>query len=297
MHCEKNVCDNILKTLLGEKDNAATRVDMEQRGIRPHLWLQPHGITGDRFWLPDSPYILSNADKKEFLETLRSVRTPSQYVSALYTKINDGKLLGLKSHNYHVLLQQILPTCLRNVGDKRVVRAIMRLSRVFQKLCMKVINPNSKAQLMVDVPETLATLETEFPPFFDIMVHLTVHLVEELFLYGSVHTRWMYPYERYFKGLKGFVQNLAKSEGSVMQRYQVEEALGFVTQYMSQYAPTSRRIWDSKEDPIMTDEIVEGKGKPRKLSDELQKSMHKFVLDNAMQLQTYREYFFSIRHV
>jgi len=119
-------------------------------------------------------------------------------------------------------------------------------------------------------------------------VHLTVHLVEELFICGPVRTRWMYPYERYFKGLKGFVQNLAKLEGSIAQGYQMEEALGFVTEYMSEYNPTSRRVWDGREDPTMTDEIVEGKGRPRKLSEQLRKWVHDFVLDNAEQVEAYR---------
>ena len=56
-----------------------------------------------------------------------------------------------------------------------------------------------------------------------------------------------------------------------------------------EYNPTSRRFWDSKEDPSMTDEIVQGKGRPRKLSKELRKWVHDFVLDNASQLQEYRE--------
>ena len=40
MHCEKNVCENILKTIMGEKDTAAVRLDMQQMGIRPQLWPQ-----------------------------------------------------------------------------------------------------------------------------------------------------------------------------------------------------------------------------------------------------------------
>lgn len=275
---------------MGEKDTPAVRLDLQQRGIRPQLWLERRGPNGDRLWLPDAPYVLSSAEKQEFLNTLRSVRTPSRYVSALHTKISKGKLRGLKSHAYHVLLQQVLPVCLRNVGEKRVVGAIMRVSRLFQRLCLKAIHRDSKEQLMEDAPETLASLEHEFPPsFFDIMVHLTVHLVEELFICGPVHRRWMYPYERYFKGLKGFVRNLAKPKGSITQGYQVEEALGFVIEYMTQYSPTSKRVWDSKEDPVMTDKIVEGKGKPRKLSEQVQKWVHDFVLENASQLQVYRE--------
>ena len=246
------------------------------------------GPNADRLWLRNVPYVLFVVDKQEFFRTLRSIKTPSHYVSTLHTRITNGRMRGLKSHDYHVLLQQILPVCLRNVGDERVVGAVMQISRVFQRLCTKVVSRGSKEKFMEEVAETLSCLEREFPPaFFDIMVHLTVHLVEELFICGPVHTRWMYPYERFFKRLKGFVRNLARPEGSISQGYQVEEALGFVTEYMTEYNPTSRRVWDSKEDPTMTDEIVEGKGRTRRLSNQLQQWMHDFVLDNATQLEAF----------
>lgn len=150
MHCEKNVRDNILKTLMGE-DDAAVRLDMQERGIRPHLWIERRGPNGDHYWLPDAPYVLSRLKKQEFFLTLQSIKTPSRYASSLHTKVSEGKFQGLKSHDYHVLLQQILPVSLRNVGDKRVVRAIMKLSRVFQRLCMKAVDRDSKAQMMQDV--------------------------------------------------------------------------------------------------------------------------------------------------
>jgi hypothetical protein len=95
---------------------------------------------------------------------------------------------------------------------------------------------------MEDTIETLCMMEMELPPyFFDIMVHLTVYLVEELFVCGPLQNRWMYPYERYFKGLKAFVRNLAKPKGNITQGYKVEEALGFLTEYMSSYSPTTTR--------------------------------------------------------
>ena len=41
MHCEKNVCENKMKTLFGEKDIVAVRNDMCEVNIRPKNWLQP----------------------------------------------------------------------------------------------------------------------------------------------------------------------------------------------------------------------------------------------------------------
>jgi hypothetical protein len=49
-------------------------------------------------------------------------------------------------------------------------------------------------ELKKDVAMTLVLLEQEFPPlFFDIMMHLLMHLVEKLELCSSIHTHWMYP--------------------------------------------------------------------------------------------------------
>ena len=41
------------------------------------------------------------------------------------------------------------------------------------------------------------------PSFFDIMVHLVVHLVREIKCYGPIYMWWMCPIEQYMKILKG----------------------------------------------------------------------------------------------
>ena len=53
----------------------------------------------------------------------------------------------------------------------------------------------------------LCQLEMYFPPtFFDIMVHLIVHLVREIKCCGPVFLRWMYLVKRYMKILKGYTK-------------------------------------------------------------------------------------------
>jgi hypothetical protein len=290
MHCEKNLAENILRTTFGEKDSPAVRADMQARGIRPHLHRQPLGPNHDKYYMPDASYVLSAEEKAKVLQVLKSLRTPTHYVSAFHNRISKGKLSGLKSHDFHVLLQQILPLYFRKVSNKALAGAVILLSRVFRKLCAKTVNGAEKEQLLYDAAETMCLIEKEFPlAFFNIMLHLLNHLVEQLFQCGPVHMRWMYPYERYFKTLKGYVRNLAKPEGSIAQGYQVEEALGFITEYMRDYNITSQRVWDDKEEPTMVDEILEGKGKPKLLFEGLRNAMHDFVLDNASYIEPYRE--------
>jgi len=69
--------------------------------------------------------------------------------------------------------------------------------------------------------------------FFDIMVHLIVHLVKEIRLCGPVYLRWMYPVERYIKILKGYVKNQYHPEASIIERYITEEVIEFCSEYMS----------------------------------------------------------------
>ena len=70
----------------------------------------------------------------------------------------------------------------------------------------------------VDIALILCKLKHIFPPaFFDIMVHLMIHLPKEALLGGLVHYRWMYPYERYIKKLKNYVRNRARPEGSIAE--------------------------------------------------------------------------------
>ena len=241
--------------------------------------------------MPNAPYILKREDKEAFLTTLRKLKFPTNYVGALSKRIHDGKLRGMKTHDFHILLQQVLPLCLRSIGDQKVVGTVMRVSRLFRRICAKVVDVQEKQQMLWDVAETVCTLEKELPPsIFVIMLPLLIHLVEELFLCGPVQTRSMYPFERFMKGLKGFVKNKNKPKGSMANGYLREEAIGFLNEYLSKYTPTRKRAWDDNEEPAMNDEILEGVKRDRVMSLEFQKLIHGFVLDNTDHMDPYRRY-------
>lgn len=139
---------------------------------------------------------------------------------------------GMKSHDYHVMMQEILPLCLWNLLAKDCRMALIHLSWVFKQLCSKIVDLATMGDLKQDVALTLLLLEREFPPsFFDVITHLLVHLMKELELCGLVHTRWMYPIDGYLKTLKRFVRNKAKPEGSMVEDYAFKEALGFCIRF------------------------------------------------------------------
>jgi hypothetical protein len=109
MHIEKNVCDNIIGTLLNipgkSKDGLNCRKDLEEMGLRKEL--APR--TNKRgTYLPAACYTLSRAEKRMVCETLYELKVPDGYSSNFrsHVSMEDLKLYGLKSHDCHVLMQQ-----------------------------------------------------------------------------------------------------------------------------------------------------------------------------------------------
>ncbi len=182
------------------------------------------------------------------MHIIKNFKTPSSYVTTLQSRVQkDGKLRGLKSHDYHILMQHVLPLCLHNLMQEKTRMFLIRPNRVSNKLCLKVINPSTMQVLRVKVVEIMSMLEKVFPPTcFDVMTHLVVHLVEELDLCGPIHTRWMHPMERYMKALKWYVKNVAQLEGSMATSYAIEEALGFCIEYIQQ----SQSMKGCKQDKV-----------------------------------------------
>ena len=80
----------------------------------------------------------------------------------------------------------------------------------------KALSAEQLKQLDSLIARTLCKLEMEFPPFFDTMVHLPVHLAIEAWIGGPTVYRSMYQFERQIKFLKSLIRNLAHPEGSIV---------------------------------------------------------------------------------
>lgn len=286
MHIEKNVTESLLKFISGEKDTGSVRLDLQEKGIRPHLWLKPHSNKANAFMKYQAPYVCTGAEWKIFLSRLSSLRVPSGYAGAFKKHVKNKKLGSMKTHDYHVMMQQILPLCLRGLMQKPVRSAIMRLSDVFRRICVKVWDPADYDKLHSDVIYLLCDLEMYFPPaFFDVMTHLIIHAVEELGQYGPVTCRWMYPLERYMKLLKGHVRTYYRPEASMALGYIKDETLGYLTQYMTGYEHVRTRVWHSEEDDGVVGEVLEGGCTQVRVSGRARDLAHEYVLQNTEIMQ------------
>ncbi|GJR71484.1 hypothetical protein Tco_0083849 [Tanacetum coccineum] len=114
---------------------------------------------------------------------------------------------------------------------------------------------DDKLKAQIKVVDILCELELIYPPaLFDIMVHLVIHLPLEG---GPIRPRWMYPFERYMKKLKGYVQNKAKPKGSIAEGYVAEEALTFSSHYFRDVTTEFNRL-DCNVDPPPPNVSVSG---------------------------------------
>ncbi|KAL0556682.1 hypothetical protein IC582_005197 [Cucumis melo] len=237
MHIEKNVCANLIGTLLDipgkTKDGVKSRLDLVELNIRSELAPQ---VGEKKIFLPPTCYTLSRAEKLSFCKTLSELKVPEGYSSNIQSLVSltDLKLYGLKSHDHHVLMQQLLRVAIRGILPKHVRLAIIRLCFFFNAICKKTIDTSQLKGMQEDVVVTLCLLEKYFPPsFFTIMVHLVVHLVREIEFCEPVHLRWMYPFERYMKVLKTYVRNRNRREGCMVENYIVEEAIEFCSEFIA----------------------------------------------------------------
>ena len=87
-------------------------------------------------------------------------------------------------------MQQLLSVALKGLLPKGPRNAIYRLCAFFNRICQRVVDREEMVTLEDEVVETMCMLERYFPPsFFDIMVHLTIHLGLEVRLAELVHYR------------------------------------------------------------------------------------------------------------
>ena len=282
MHTEKNVATT-MAYLLGENDTIAVRKDMAEVGVMEELHLQERdGVEG--YHKPHAPYVLLEDEKVKLLKAISACRTPTNHCGNFSKLVNmeKKKLQFMKSHDWHVLLQEILPACIRGLLPEGLRVALIRLGHCFKRICAKVIRRRDLEPLQIYVSETMALLEIHFlPGYWNSMPHLVNHLPMELYWCGPVHTRWMYGVERHLGHMKGLVRNRARPEGSIANGYQFEEALGFACEHFQMYPTSTRTIWNINEPDRDAGEILEGTPKLKVWQRPALEEVHEHIIRHS----------------
>ncbi|XP_047267683.1 uncharacterized protein LOC124898104 [Capsicum annuum] len=238
MHVEKNVVDAAIGTILDisskTKDHAKGRYDLKEMKIRKSL--HPKDTTdGKRIKIAKACFSMTNGEKSIFCRVLKKAKLPDESTSNISrcVQLDERKLSGYKTHDAHFMLHYLLPIPIKNILPDHVAIALIRLSSFFRRLCQKVITVEEIDCLEAKIIETINRLEKIFPPtFFDIMIHLPIHLANEVRLGGPVQNQWMYLSERDMCTFKSYVRNKNYPEGSITEAYLVEECLTLCSRYL-----------------------------------------------------------------
>nr|GEV41877.1 hypothetical protein [Tanacetum cinerariifolium] len=281
---EKNVCESLVGTLLNipgkTKDGMNARLDLAELGIKPELFVRQEE---DKTTLPPAGYTLTNAKKDIFCETLSNIRVPQGYCSnfSSLVSLKDRKLISVKSHDYHMLMQEFLPISIRSIMHPPTRYAIIRFCFFFKFICRKEISLQELDKLQLELVVTLYLLEKLFPPsFFDIMIHLTVYLTREVKLCGLICFQWMYPFKRYMKAIKRYVRNKNRPEGCITEETIAEETIEFFSEYHKTMKtigiPPDKHVTNENEDgtPLSVDKSSE-------VSEEVFQKAHLYVIHNT----------------
>ncbi|GJZ10274.1 hypothetical protein Tco_0545033 [Tanacetum coccineum] len=246
----------ILNTLLmndKSKDTAKARQDLQNLGIRRPLWLTKNHK--GKIVKPQAAYSFTPENRKKFCQYIKGVKLPDGFGSCFKHKVtdNDTNITGLKSHDCHIMMQRLLPYGLQNYLPDNIAKPIIELSSLFKQLCSATLMEDDMLKASVKVVEILCELERIYPPaFFDIMIHLPIHLALEALEGGPIHPRWMFPFERFMKKLKGYVRNKAKPEGSIAEGYVAEEALTLSSHYFRDVTTKFNRLERNVDPPPPT---------------------------------------------
>ena len=267
MHIIKNVCESLLATLLNmpdkTKDGPKARSDLKHMGIRKDLHggrpnedqdedededadetegrrLRKKAKKNHDYYCPPSCFTLSPNELKKFIECLLGVKFPNGYAGKIsrYLDAVKQRFSGMKSHDCHVLMTQILPVAIRGIMDPHVRETLFGLCNFFDVITRKSVGVRQLERLQEEIMVILCELEMYFPPaFFDIMVHLLVHIVDDIIQLGPTFLHYMMPFERMNGHIKGYVRSRSHPDACITKGYLTEECISFCTSYLQSETP------------------------------------------------------------
>jgi len=129
MQIEKNFFDNMMNTILNvlgkTKDNLKSRLDLPEICCRHERHVMANG---------KCPNWLHATSKQRFFEwIIHDVKFPDGYASNLRNCVDtrEGKFIGMKSHDCHVVMQHLLPFAFAHLLPESVHKAIASTFKYF----------------------------------------------------------------------------------------------------------------------------------------------------------------------
>jgi hypothetical protein len=173
MHTEKNVVEALWCTTIEivdkSKDNIKARLDQASICDRPKYNMKPPK-PGKKWKKPSASYLLTRPQRKEILQWFQTLMFPHGYAANLRRGVNltTMRINGLKSHDYHIWIERLLPVMVRGYLLDHVWQVLAELSYFFRILCAKELSRPLVKKLEDAAPVLLCKLEKIYPPGFSI---------------------------------------------------------------------------------------------------------------------------------
>jgi hypothetical protein len=132
MHQKRNMDESIISTCMNFpgkiKDNMKAQQDLTEFCNHPSLDLK--GNSGKL----RASFCLKPQQRKEVMRWMKELKFPDGYAVGLRRSMNiiTGKLIGLKSHDYHIITERLTPAIFRGYFDDAVWMVLVELSYFYR---------------------------------------------------------------------------------------------------------------------------------------------------------------------
>jgi hypothetical protein len=181
MHQERNVTESIISMCVDvtsfSKDNMNARKGLA--ALCNHHSLEVKRNEKENLTRPRAPYCLKPAERKEVLRWLKKLKFSNRYVYNIKQAVNvsTSKLNGLKSHDYHIIIERLMPVMFQSYFNADLWKIFIELNYFYRPICPKQVSKVMMQKLEKKISIIVCKMEKIFPPeWFNVMQHLLVHL-------------------------------------------------------------------------------------------------------------------------
>jgi hypothetical protein len=132
MHQERNLGESIISTCMGfpdkTKDNRKARQDLAELCNRQSVELKVN------IGKPRASFCLKPQQRKEVMRWMKEIKFPDGYAIGFRRSVNmaTGKLIGLKSHDYHIIMERLMHVMFRCYFDDLMWMVLVELSYFYR---------------------------------------------------------------------------------------------------------------------------------------------------------------------
>ena len=128
---------------------------------------------------PSAPFALNKEQKKSLCKWIKSLKFLDDYASnfSWCVDVQGEKLHGLKSHDYHIIMEKLLLVALMELLHTNVWKASTEINKFVKDSCSSRIQVDDVILLEESISKIVCKLEKYFPhAFFNVMEYLSIHL-------------------------------------------------------------------------------------------------------------------------